>query len=365
MAGRLGIALALFCALLGGAGLAAAFAPGGAMPDIAKQYHQRINCHGAYDVLVEELKAGRTQSAEERAWGKSYEDAAASADKCPGAPEALLARAANRTVVTEEGLSMLAKYHKQKDPAAYFEAALTVLTGKTTIVGPEVGFELLNQANVLGDPAANFFSGALYAAGTIGGKVNYPEALRHWQIAADAGHLDAIFQVANMHAAGLGTRKDMKKAFDYYSRAAERGHVFAAYQLAVMVNSGDGVKKDHALAYRLARNLADQGEVIGAVLAASALLQQRDAKEHENEVLYWMDVAIRDGDAKIREQVGALRPQVVAAYQRAKAPPEYRPRRRKICPKKTVCLVDRFTGVQQCTTNTDYWNDCDTGLDVN
>ena len=353
------LAVALFALL---ATTAAALAPDGSMPNIEKQYYQRQNCHGAYDLLIEELNAGRALSDEERVWGKSYEDAGAGGTPCPKAPDDLLARATDRVVVTDDGLGMLAKFHKQKDPAAYFEAAYSVLTGKTTIVGPEVGFELLNQANILGDPAANFFSGALYAAGTIGGKVNYPDALRHWQIAADAGHIDAIFQVGNMYAAGLGTKKDMKKAFEYYARAAERGHVFATYQAAVMANSGDGMKADHVLAYRLARNLADQGEVVGAVLAASALLQQKNAKEHEDEVLYWMDVALRDGDDKIKAEVGKFRPRVVAAFKRANAPPEYTPRRRKVCPTKTVCRVDRFTGVQQCTTNVDYWNDCDTGL---
>ncbi len=114
------------------------------------------------------------------------------------------------------------------------------------------------------------------------------------------------------------------------------------------------------LAYRLARNLAEQGEVVGAVLAASALLQQKDAKDHEDEVLYWMDVAMRDGDESIRSEVAKFRPQVQAAFQRAKAPPEYTPREWKACPMKTVCLVNRFTGAQQsCTTNKDYWNDCD------
>ena len=54
-----------------------------------------------------------------------------------------------------------------------------------------------------------------------------------------------------------------------------------------------------------------------------------------------------------------FRPQVQAAFQRAKAPPEYTPREWKACPLKTVCLVNS-SGVQyQCTTNKDYWNDCD------
>jgi hypothetical protein len=126
-----------------------------------------------------------------------------------------------------------------------------------------------------------------------------------------------------------------------------------------MIQDGEGTPKDFNLAYRLARNLADRGEAYGAVLSASALLQQKNAKDHEDEVLYWIDVAIRDGDDHIQTEVGKLRPQVVAAFSRAKAPPEYHPRVRKLCPLKRTCLVDRISGLQSCTTNIDYWNDCD------
>lgn len=357
MAMRMGL---LFALTLAGAAAAPAMQAKGVMPDAARQYHKRANCHNAYDVLVLDAKAGRAVSAADRAFGKAYEDNAVSGAKCPQPSDALLARAAGHTVETQDGLARLAGYHKQKDPTAYFEAAYAVLTEKTKIVTPQVGFELLNQANVLGSPEANYFSGALYVAGTIGGKVNYDEGFKHISKAAEGDHLDAVFTLGSMYVAGLGTKKNPQLGFTYLTKAAERGHVFAAYLVASMANGGEGVKKDHALAYRVARNLADQGEVSGAIIAASALLQMKDAKTHENEVLYWLDVANRDGDTEIRKQVSALRPQIVAAFKKANAPPEYRPRVRKACPMKTVCYVDRFSGARQtCTTNKDYWNDCD------
>ena len=336
----------------------------GGFPDIARQYFHRQNCHGAYDLLVEQFKAGGTVSEADKQFVGAYEANAEAGKPCPVPSADLAARASDRLVVTEPGLGHLALYNKQNDGAAYFEAGLSVLQGKVHKLTAPQGWGLLSKSSELGYAHAKYFMALLYVNGTATGKPDYAGALPLMQAAADLGHVDALFQTGNFYAAGLGTKKDAKTAFGYYAKAAERGHVYAAYLAAYMANDGDGVKADHALAYRLARNLADQGEVVGAVIAASALLQMKDAKEHEDEVLYWMDVAIRDGDAKIREQVSAFRPKVVAAFQRAKAPPEYQPRRRKICPKKTVCLVDRFTGVQQCTTNTDYWNDCDTGLDM-
>lgn len=330
------------------------------LPDIGKQYAERRNCHGAYDVHVEDYKAGRASAADTE-WAKRYEAGAATAGAaCPEAPAALLARAANRTVVTDEGLGMANEYRKHNDGSAWFEIAFTILTGKTDKLKPEIGFQALGEAVKLGDPSAQFFLGALHIGGTLGKPNDYAGGFPYIRDAAAGGNVDAEFMLANMYKEGLGTKKDPKSAFTWYAKAAEHGHIYAAYLAAYQVNDGDGIKADHGVAYRLARNLADQGQPVGAVIAASALLQMKDAKEREDEVLYWMDVAIRDGDANIRKQIGDLRPKVVAAFKRANAPPEYKPRVWKACPMKTVCYVDRTTGARQsCTTNKDYWNDCD------
>jgi hypothetical protein len=331
------------------------------LPDMGKQYAERRNCHGAYDVIVEDVHAGRAISESDKNWAKSYEAGAATAGAtCPQAPDALLARGSNRTVVTAEGLGMVNEYSQHNDGSAWFEIAHTALTGKSAKLTPEMGFESLGRAAKLGDPSALFFLGALHVGGSFGKPSDYASGFPYLRDAAAGGHVDAQFMLANMYKEGLGTKKDPKQAFTWYTKAAEQGHVYAAYLAAFQVNDGDGIKADHAVAYRLARNLAEQDQVVGAVIAASALLQMKDAKDREDEVLYWLDVAIRDGDADIRKQVGAMRPKVVAAFKRANAPPEYHPRVWKACPMKTVCYVDRSTGARQsCTTNKDYWNDCD------
>lgn len=345
--------LALVCATA-----APALAPGGSMPDIGRQYHQRQNCHGAYDVLVETVKAGGVSSEADRAWGKSYEDAAASGSPCPQPPEALAKRASNRIIVTAEAFGRLAQYHKQNDAAAYFEAALSVVNGKVPQVAVAEGFGLLKKASDLGDPDAQYQLGSLFIIGAFG-KRDLGAALPLLEASAKGGHVDALFQAANFYKEGMGTKADARKAFDYYRQAAERGHLYASVMAYYMVQDGEGTKKDFNVAYRLARNIADQGEVYGAVMSAGALLQQKDVMKHEDEILYWMDLAIRNGDDKIQAEVGKIRPQVVAAFQRAKAPPAYQPRVRKLCPLKRVCTINHYSGLQSCTTNIDYWNDCD------
>jgi TPR repeat protein len=329
------------------------------MPDPAKIYYQRQNCHLAYDQLIEDVDSDRALSEEDRAWARTHEAAGAGGQRCPDPHEALAKRSANRVVATQDGLAQLVVYKKLDDPTAWFEAAHSVLKGKVPEVGGPEGFAMLRKAADLGDPHAQFMIGSLHVAGAVTGKADYASALPFIEGAAKAGHVDALFFAGTVYKEGLGTKADARKAFDYQRQAAERGHTLAAMVAFDMINEGKGTKKDLDLAYRLGRNLADRGEAYGAVMAASALLQRKDVLKHEDEVLYWMDTALRDGDEKIRAAVGGFRPRVIAAYKRAKAPPEYRPRVRKLCPLKTTCLVNSFTNLRSCTTNVDYWNDCD------
>lgn len=336
-----------------------AAAPNGGMPEISTTYFHRSDCHEAYDLAIEEAGAGKLSDAD-RAWAESYEAAAKAKQPCPAPGQALAARATDRVLSTEEGLGFAATYGDNGDPVAYFEVANAVFQAKTTKLTPPQAWQLLVNSANNGYAHAKYFEALLYINGTATGKADYAAAFPLIEAAAKAGHVDALFLAGNYYLDGsLGVKKDKAKSFDYFSQAAQRGHVYATYLAAYMANDGDGVKTDHALAYRLARNLSQQGEVVGAVIAASALLQMKDAKDREDEVLYWMDVAIRDGDTKIRDQVSKMRPQVVAAFKRANAPPEYQPRVWKACPMKTTCLVDTISGRQECTTNKDYWNDCD------
>lgn len=340
--------------------IAAAPASGspGAMPDLAKTYYQRANCHQLFDLLADALANNQSVAADEKVWAASYEDASDKGGKCPAPPPELAKRAVDRTVSTQQGLARLATFMEAGDPSAYFEAGWAVLNDKVPSVEKPQGLAMIKKSSDLGYPPAQFLIASGYIAGSFGEK-DYKTALPLIEAAAKQGHVDALFMAANFYKDGIANAKDSKKALDYYRQAAEQGHAYAAIMAFYMVQDGEGVSKDMKLAYRLARNLADQGQPIGAVLAASALLQQKNAKDNEDEVLYWMDVAARDGDATIREKVSAMRPQVVAAFERANAPPEYIPPVHKACPLKTVCFVDRYTGMQDCHTNVDYWNDCD------
>ena len=329
-------------------------------PDLAKTYFERRNCHLAYDVLVEDNTAGRAIAAEDIEWAQRYESAGSAGEACPDPSEALLARSSNRVTGNPEVLAVINRY-RERDPRAKFELAYSVLTGKFTEVGPEVGWGMLKEAADAGEPSSLFLLGSAHVGGLFNNnQPDYASGAPLVERAAQAGHIDAMFMAGNMYKDGIGVRKNAQRAFEYYRQAAERGHAYATIMAFTMISEGEGTRKDFDLAYRLGRSMAEQGEVYGAVMAASALLQSRDVLQHKDEVLYWMDRAIRDGDAELRAQIAPLRAQASEIYNRPPPPPrDYSPRPFKACPMKTVCLVNS-SGVQwQCTTNKDYWNDCD------
>jgi uncharacterized protein len=333
---------------------------GGSMPDPAREYNQNVDCHNAYDLLVYDFHNGTAMSAAARDWAVAHEASANAGTPCaPPLPE-MIARGGSWQIKTIEGRDAAAAfYHKQKDPAALSELGIAWLNGSVEGGTPQEGLEMINEAAKLGDPVALFTMGTIHAAGALGATKDYAKGFELLSQAAAAGHIDAIYRVGLHYHEGLGVKRDYKKAFENFKLAAERGHFYAIIMAFDMINSDRGVKKDFKLAYRLSRTVAEQGEPYGAVMAASSLLQMKNPLENEDEILYWMDQGITRGDDNIRGQLVPLREQVVAAFTKAKAPPQYTPRAFKACPMKTVCTVNHYSGLQSCTTNKDYWNDCD------
>jgi uncharacterized protein len=330
------------------------------LPPIDRIEQKRANCHNSYDKLFVEGAATKRVAPGDMAWAQSYEAARAAKQPCPVPPDTLLARANGHIIQTDDGRANTAAFAtEQKDPVAISEIGLAYFNGKFGQDNVQLGYDLIRNAAELGDIEATYTQGVLIARGQIDNKADLPGGFALIDKAAQAGHVDALFAAGSMVRVGQGTKKDPKRAFDYYRRASERGHFYATFIAWDMLTNGDGVKKDHGLAYRLSRRLAADGHVYGAVMAASSLLQGKDVMKHQDEILYWMDFAIRNGDTKVKGQMMPLRTQVQAIFTRQNAPPAYQPRAFKACPMKRTCTVNHFSGLQSCTTKKDYWSDCD------
>ncbi len=66
--------------------------------------------------------------------------------------------------------------------------------------------------------------------------------------AAQAGNVQAKYDLAMMYALGKGVKKDPRKAFNLFHEAARKGHVAAKYCMGVNFEKGIGVKRQYELA---------------------------------------------------------------------------------------------------------------------
>ena len=109
-----------------------------------------------------------------------------------------------------------------------------------------------------GDPQAQAWLGALYAAGA-GLPASLPKAFEWYRRAAEQGHGPAATNVGAMLAMGQGVAQDRTEGARWLERAAAGGDVMAAYNLATLLAKGDGLPADPARAAELYRSAAEAG----------------------------------------------------------------------------------------------------------
>jgi hypothetical protein len=346
--------LALVCVL----SPALAFS-GSSAPDPKAMYQHRSDCHIAYDQLNAELDKSKEPSPEEVAWAKEHESLGNAGKPCAASPFALALRARDRVIANPYGAKAAQTYiDKIGDASAMFELGLAHYTQSFADSRRENGLALIRKAAEKGDPHAMFTYGMLLVQGAYGA-ADMKGGLASLDKAADAGHIDAMFRAGVFNREGVGTRRNDVRAFELFTRAASNGHAYAAVMAFTHIDEGRGTKRDMDRAYKLGRSLSAQGEIYGAVISASALLQSGDPAAHEAEILYWLDQAIARGDADIRSKLEPVRSKAVQLFAQRSAPRGYFPPARKVCPMKTTCTVNHYSGLQSCTRAKDYWSDCD------
>lgn len=96
-------------------------------------------------------------------------------------------------------------------------------------------------------PEALCFQGLLTCAGF--GCAPDPSGASALQLrAADAGSVDALFELYVHYAQGLGVEANAQRAFEFVLQAAERGHPRALYNVGASYATGRDVEKDMAKA---------------------------------------------------------------------------------------------------------------------
>jgi localization factor PodJL len=183
-----------------------------------------------------------------------------------------------------------------------------------------IGGPLLRIAALKGDASAAYEVGVRYAEGK-GVNVNYDEAAKWYERAAQAGVVPAIFRLGTLYEKGLSVKKDLDAARRYYLQAAERGNAKAMHNLAVLDADGGNTGANYKSASQWFRKAAERGVAdsqfnLGILYARGIGVEQNLAESYK-----WFSLAAAQGDAdagRKRDDVAKrLDPQSLAAAQLA------------------------------------------------
>ncbi len=121
----------------------------------------------------------------------------------------------------------------------YFEGRCSLPTRKTLALSMarESITNVTRQAEA-GDREAQFLLGCVYHEGLQVG-VNYENAVKWYELAAAAGHITAMNNLAALIQSAYGTVPDIKKARRLLAQAAEKGSVLAAENISKIGDGGD------------------------------------------------------------------------------------------------------------------------------
>lgn len=127
--------------------------------------------------------------------------------------------------------------------------------------------QYFSQSAARNNPLGLYGLGYLFLSGS-GVEQNHELALKYFQQAAEQGDRDAHFYLGAMYMHGLGMRRrSLSKAFMHYFQAAQAGHVQAMYNTAVMHMAGKGTPKSCKPALSNLKALVEKGPLAASLQA--------------------------------------------------------------------------------------------------
>ena len=114
----------------------------------------------------------------------------------------------------------------------------------------------------------DFQKGLQLETGLGGVRRDYGMAMECYLQAAEQGHTEAPYNIAQLYEYGRGVSKDESKAVEWYIKTAERGHLRSQTELGYRYARGKGVPRDLSEAFEWRLLAAEQGDGNSQLLIA-------------------------------------------------------------------------------------------------
>uniref|UniRef100_A0A8D3CIG2 Fibronectin type-II domain-containing protein n=1 Tax=Scophthalmus maximus TaxID=52904 RepID=A0A8D3CIG2_SCOMX len=154
-------------------------------------------------------------------------------------------------------------------------------------------YDYFNQAANAGNTHAMAFLGKMYSEGSEFLPQNNETALQYFKKASDLGWVDGQLQLGTMYYSecggfrlyaclflllyGIGVKRDYKQALKFFNLASQAGHILAFYNLAQMHATGTGVMRSCHTAVELFKNVCERGRWSERLMTAYASFKEGEA----------------------------------------------------------------------------------------
>ena len=129
-------------------------------------------------------------------------------------------------------------------------------------------------------------------------ELDYAEACKWMEIAAENNNVDAIVEYGDMLFEGIGTTQDIQQAIVCYQKAADLGNNEAAIKVATLMNNNT----DRQMLLDMFKQLAERGFPSNEFYFAEILLKTSIDRKGKEEAFKWFEKAAEKGhlDSKYR-----------------------------------------------------------------
>ncbi|MDX1514654.1 MAG: tetratricopeptide repeat protein [Gammaproteobacteria bacterium] len=145
--------------------------------------------------------------------------------------------------------------------------------------------------------SASVLAGEFEAGVDAAASGDYEAALHNWRPLADAGHVDAQFNIGLLYDNGAGVERDPAEAARWYRLAAEAGDATAQAYLAEMYARGQGVEQDLSEAVEWYRKAALQRDGTAAYNLGILYASGRGVPLDDVYAYAWLSVAEASGQS--------------------------------------------------------------------
>lgn len=158
--------------------------------------------------------------------------------------------------------------------------------------------DLLEDPMMESTPERKYYLAKIYEYGVGGVAKDYSIALRAFEEAAEAGHVEAQARLGLLYETGTAWPRDYAKSFYWNQKAAANDHTDAQKNLGFAYELGYGTEKDETLAIYWYLKAAQKGSIKSqrnmGRLQLLGIIENRDVPQG----LQWIKLAAEQNDSK-------------------------------------------------------------------